>query len=275
MLKSVKDLSNWEITKIIENNLFEQIRFYSSSPKVKLIDNRKIIKFLTRIPLPFFNCVVFYNYNYNGVEKEIKNFTRYGISKNTSLLWLTGPSSEPKNIGALLEENSFKYDDHMMSMAMDTSDLNRELKNIPGIEIETVDSKEKLERWVHSCLRGFDENGKNYEKIYEFEEALGYARELPWIRFTGIFEGEAIATSAVFIGTEVAGLDNVTTVPKWRKKGIGALMVTNTLQFTQSLGYHVSVLQASDMGINLYKHLGFKQYYEFKEYVWKNNNQDK
>lgn len=275
MIKSIEDLSNTEIINIIEKNLFEQIRYYGHSSKARLIDNGIMMKFLTRIPLPFFNCVLFYDFDHKNLERQIKNFIRYGRSKKTPLQWIIGPSSKPHNIGALLEENSFKYDDHMLSMAIDISDLKRDLKYIDGFEIEIVDSRKKLEKWVNACLRGFDESGKNFSRIYEFERSLGYNKTLPWVRFTGIVDSEAVATSAVFLGSGAAGLDNVTTISNWRKKGAGASMVSYALRFSQSLGYNIGVLQASDMGFNLYRRLGFKKYCEFKEYHWKYDGKHK
>ncbi|TET51857.1 MAG: hypothetical protein E3J58_01255 [Actinomycetota bacterium] len=275
MIKSIEGLSNTEIINVIEKNLLEQIRYYGHSSKAGLIDNGNMMKFLTRIPLPFFNCVLFYNSNYKNLERQIKNFIGYGRSKKTPLLWIIGPSSKPHNIGALLEDNGFKYDDHMLSMAICISDLKKDPQYIDGFKVEIVDSNKKLEKWVHACLRGFDESGKNFSRIYEFERSLGCGKDRPWVRFTGIVDGEAIATSAVFMGSEAAGLDNVTTTPDWRKKGAGASMVLYALRFSQSLGYSAGVLQASDMGFNLYRRLGFKKYYEFKEYLWKYDSRDK
>ena len=272
MLGSIKELPDNKIIKIIERNLFEQIRFYGRSRRTSLTDNENIIKFLSHIPLPFFNCVIFYNFDPGGLEKQIKDLIKFGRSKKTSLLWLIGPSSRPHNIGAVLEENSFKYDDHMMSMAIEIRDIKNNLKHIDGFEIEIVDNRKKLEKWVHTCLKGFDENGKNFSSIYRFERSLGYCKTQPWVRFTGIVNGEAVATSAIFMGSEAAGLDNITTVPDWRKKGVGASMVAYALKFSQTFGYNIGVLQASDMGYHLYCKLGFKKYYEFKEYIWKYDN---
>ena len=71
---------------------------------------------------------------------------------------------------------------------------------------------------------------------------------------------------------KAAGLDNVTTIPRWRKKGVGALMVKEAFKFSEDLGYKVGVLQASDMGLSLYRHLGFLEFSESKEYIWKNDH---
>jgi len=268
----MKDLPD---SKIIDDTMLEQARFYGASPMAKLIENEQMIKFLTRIPDPFFNYIVSFKCNYTDIEKEIKRFISYGVSGNTSLSWMTAPSSESDNIKTLLEKNGFKYDSKMTSMAINISDLNGNLRIIPGLKIEMVDSREKLKKWVHACFKGFGVDSKNEEKIYEFEETLGCDKKSPIIRFNGMINSKVVGTSLVFKGSKAAGIDGITTKAKWRKKGIGASMVAHTLNFAYSTGYRIATLQASDMGINLYKYLGFKGYEETKEYIWKNNKKDK
>jgi len=272
MLESIRGLPDKTINELIEENLLEQIRYYGTAPGTALIENNNIIKLLTDIPLPFFNCVLYYNLDSASLKREIDRFIEYGQSKKISLLWVKGPSSVPRDIEPILTGKGFKYDDHMIGMAIDIQDLNNDPGDIPGFKIEKVGDERQLADWVHTCLKGFDENGKNYESIYEFEKTLGLGTGLPWVRFTGTAHGEPVATCAVFMGSRVAGLDNVTTISGWRKKGIGTSMVSHALKFAYSRGYRVGVLQASDMGFTLYRCLGFRKFAESKEFIWKSNS---
>jgi ribosomal protein S18 acetylase RimI-like enzyme len=272
MLDSINGLSDKEITEIIDENLFEQIRYYNKSPGSILVENDSIIKFTTEIPLPFFNCVLYYNFDKDSLLKQLKSFKEYGKSRKTSLLWLKGPSSNPRDIEPILSGEDFKYDDRMTGMAVDINKINPSQKDIPGFRIEVVENSRQLNGWIFACLKGFNENGKNFQNIYDFEESLGMEKTLPWVRFTGIVDDEPVATSAVFLGSKAAGLDNVTTIPMWRKKGVGALMVKKALRFSESRGYKVGVLQASDMGLGLYRRLGFRKFAVSKEYIWKNSD---
>jgi GNAT superfamily N-acetyltransferase len=272
MLDSINGLTDREISEIIDENLFEQIRYYGKSPGSVLVENENIIKFTTDIPLPFFNCVLYYNLDNDTLLKQLKSFKEYGRSRKTSLLWLKGPSSIPRDIEPILSSQGFKYDDRMTGMAVDINEINSSQKDIPGFRIEVIENSRQLNGWVFACLKGFNENGKNFQNIYTFEESLGMEKNLPWVRFAGIINDELVATSAVFMGSKVAGLDNVTTIPRWRKKGVGALMVKQALRFSEGRGYKVGVLQASDMGLNLYRHLGFRKFAVSKEYIWKNKD---
>lgn len=272
MLGSIRGLTDREISKIIDENLFEQIRYYGSSPGSTLIENDNIIKFTTDIPLPFFNCVLYYNFDNDSLERQLKNFKEYGRSKKTSLLWLKGPSCIPQDIEPILSREGFKYDDRMTGMAVDIDNINPSQKDIPNFRVEIVEDTQQLCGWVFACLKGFNENGKNFQNIFDFEKSLGLGKSLPWVRFTAIVDKEPIATSAVFMGSNSAGLDNVTTIPQWRKKGVGALMVKRALQYAKDRGYNVGVLQASDMGLSLYRHLGFREFDVSKEFIWKNKD---
>ncbi len=276
MLDSIRSLTDREINGIIEENLFEQIRYYSRSEGSCLVANDSIIKFTTDIPLPFFNCVLHYNLDNESLVKQLRSFKEFGRSGKTSLLWLKGPSSKPRDIEPVLLSEGFKYDDHMWGMAVDIDRLHNNTissKEIPGFRIETVTGPGQLSGWVHTCLEGFNENGASFQKIYDFEESLGLGTDLPWVRFTGMVDDRPVASSAVFMGSRAAGLDNVATISQWRKKGIGALMVRHALMFSRSRGYRVGVLQASDMGFSLYRRLGFRTFAETKEFIWKFHKQ--
>ncbi len=274
MLESIEGLPPETVDRMITENLFEQIRYYRKSPDSILFDDESILKFKTAIPLPFFNCVLHYNLDKSSLVSQIRKFREYGCKKKTSLLWLKGPFSVPEDIENVLSIEGFVYDDHMWGMAVDIDRLrSSSRKEIPGFRIETVKDPGQLSHWVYACLKGFNENGTSFQKIHDFEESLGLGMDLPWIRFIGMIDELPVASSAVFMGSKAAGLDNVATVPQWRKRGIGALMVRYALMFSRSRGYRVGVLQASDMGLSLYRLLGFRTFAETKEFIWKFHKQ--
>jgi len=276
MLKTIDGLSSDTIDRVIAENLFEQIRYYRKSADSILFDDENIIKFKTAIPLPFFNCVLHYDLDKSSLVSQIRKFREYGLRQKTSLLWLQGPLSIPEDIEDILSAEGFFYDDHMWGMAADIDRLHNSTisrKEIPGFRIETVTGPGQLSGWIYACLKGFNENGASFQKIYDFEVSLGLGTDLPWIRFTGMVDDRPVASSAVFMGSKAAGIDNVATIPQWRKKGIGELMVRYALMFSRSRGYRVGVLHASHMGLSLYRHLGFRTFAETKEFIWKFHKQ--
>lgn len=59
------------------------------------------------------------------------------------------------------------------------------------------------------------------------------------------------------------------TLPDLRGKGYGTAMMEHLLNRAKQKGYHLTGLEASREGANLYKRLGFKEICVFKEYAWR------
>ena len=77
-----------------------------------------------------------------------------------------------------------------------------------------------------------------------------------------------MGTSFVFYEAGVAGIYNVTTLEQARGKGIGTAITLAPLNEAKNLGYQIGILQSSDMALNMYKQMGFKEYCQMEWYIW-------
>ena len=66
----------------------------------------------------------------------------------------------------------------------------------------------------------------------------------------------------------VAGIYNVGIIPEARGQGIGTAMTIFLLREAKAAGYRIAILQASDMGVNLYHRIGFATYFKLSMYAW-------
>ena len=90
----------------------------------------------------------------------------------------------------------------------------------------------------------------------------------PWRFYLVREQGAAVATAGLFLGSEVAGIYFVATVPEARRRGFGAAVTVAALQDARTLGYRTAVLQASPMGHSVYRRLGFEDHCTFWRYRW-------
>jgi len=153
-------------------------------------------------------------------------------------------------------------------MAVDLLALNEDVPQPSGLEIEHVRDVETLKKFGHAANIGFGIPDFVGNAIFDIEVSLGFEYHLPRHHYVGLLKGEPAATSTLFLGAGVAGIYTVATIPKARRQGIGSAMTLAPLREARAMGYRIGVLRSSQMGINVYRQLGFRQYCEVSYYLW-------
>jgi predicted acetyltransferase len=72
----------------------------------------------------------------------------------------------------------------------------------------------------------------------------------------------------------MAGIYNVATLPELRKQGIGTALTVAPLLDARAWGYQIGTLQSTQMGLHLYRRLGFQEYCTFNAYFWSGEPQE-
>jgi ribosomal protein S18 acetylase RimI-like enzyme len=65
----------------------------------------------------------------------------------------------------------------------------------------------------------------------------------------------------------VAGIYNVAVVPAARGRGIGREVTLAALRAARSLGYSLSTLGSSDLGLPVYRRIGYEEVCRIRVYV--------
>jgi ribosomal protein S18 acetylase RimI-like enzyme len=119
-----------------------------------------------------------------------------------------------------------------------------------------------------------------FVETYEIPEWAGQAwvdatlqagiGQTPWKMYLGRLHGEAVATNMLFNGGGVASVYAVATVPSARGQGIGAAITLKPLLEAREMGYRYAVLFATEMGVSVYKRIGFRlTEVRLNRYLWR------
>jgi len=269
MQNIVTDFSDTHVIKASIKANWENYHYcLGRAPSVELSIGRYLTWLITNMPDHFMNLVVCTALPEEGIdnliEETLTHFKNLNIKK---LSWLAEegiPAAEIKK--HLLANGLIFRESFATEMAIDMTSLSEDHSKPDGLEIILVDDDKSLRQWIHVASVGFGVPAEVEEVWFEF---FNYAACLtPFQTYLGLLNGEPIATSQVFNSAGVAGIYNVTCLPEARGQGIGSAMVMRPLLAARTIGMRVGVLQASTMGYNAYRRLGFQDFGKLSVYLW-------
>ncbi len=108
-------------------------------------------------------------------------------------------------------------------MAADLRMLREESFGSNELRIVRVEDQETLRKWIHIASIGFRVPAEFEDSWYEFFAEAACAS--PFRTYLALLNGKPVATSQLFTSAGVAGIYNVTCLPKARGRGVGTAVV--------------------------------------------------
>ena len=259
----LNDFSVRALAAAIEANLFEYFQYLGRSASVELYDNPNMTGFITGIPHPFMNGVFRIQLTSgDAIEEALTHFK----SRKVPFMWWMGSAAQSADWGKHLEAHGLVYGEDFSGMAADLLALNEDLASPSGLTIEPVGDKETLEQWVNAALIGFGLPDNSENACFDLFAGLGF--DMPLRNYVGLMDGKPVAASQLFLAAGVAGIYWVATVPEARRQGIGMALTLAPLREARAMGYRISILHPSKMGLGVYRRLGFEEYCKLSYGIW-------
>ena len=266
----LQDLSPAALVAAIEENLFSWVPIFGNLGRACADDPPGVIRSITDLPLSLFNSVMDARLAPDQVDPAIERVLSEAGERKVPLLWWTGPSTRPADLGKRLEERGFAFDEESPGMAADLANLNEGLPAPHGLRIALARDDASWQLCGRIMGLGFEVPAAKLDVMANaWHQLLAQADPETTLAYIGWWNGEPVATSLLQLGGGVAGIYAVGTIPAARRRGIGAQMTLHPLIHARRMGYRVGVLGASEMGFGVYRSLGFQEYCRLREYVWR------
>ena len=250
----------------IEANLCSLFLQLKAWPRVELYDTAACCWTLSHLPFPLFNSVVNARFDAERADAAIAARIQACLDRNVPMLWWTGPSTTPPDLGERLERHGFLLEP-ALGMAGDVHYITAQPSQLV-IDVEPVCDETRLATWRKVLCNAFGAPAAFGEAFADLTLAIGLGRSSPFRHFLGRLNGQPIATCSLFLGAGVAGIYDVGTLPERRHRGVGAAITRAAVAEAAAMGYRMAILHSSALGKNMYRGIGFEEVCPIGQYVW-------
>ena len=262
------DLSASALVSAIEADQHAAWASLGRAPVAQRHEGPEVAWVVTGIPHPAFNVVTRSRFEPESADAKIKETLAHFASRNMPLSWWLGPSARPANLAKRLESHGLTRVEDPVGMAVDLGAVSEQQALPSGLSIEHVVNERMLRQLVHASTIGAGIPESVEEGLLRLLEGAGFGRGQSWRYYLALLNGEPVATASLFLGSDVASINDVRTVPQARRQGFGSAVTLAALHEARELGYRVATLQASPMGYGVYRKIGFTEYFKFGLYEW-------
>ncbi len=257
----------------VEANLFSFFQQLKHWPRIDVREDGDCVWTESELPYPLFNSVMRASVSDDRADRVIASRVESCRNRRVPLLWWTGPSTSPGDFGDRLDRAGFFLEPAfgMVARLTDSArvgELDNAAADVRRIAIERVADRGALATWSRILCDGFGAPQEFGMAFAEMAEAIGLEGDSPFRHYLACIDGEPAATCSLFLGAGVAGIYDVSTIAAHRRQGLGAAVTRRAMNDALASGFHVAILHASQLGLGVYRSLGFEKICDIGQHVW-------
>lgn len=263
-----------ELNAAVDGNLFDLFRALAQLPGGELDETPSLSRHHAAPTNPMFKSVWQTRLEAEAVDAAIDDTLAWYKARNAPFcFWWLGPRTQPADMGDRLAAHGFiPFEMNAPGMTAELSALDyAALPRVPpGFVILRVSTGQQLEQFKTAFINGLEVPEWAGQAWVDATQTLGIGRT-PWTMYVGLLNGEPVACNMLFNGAGVASVYGVATVPAARHKGIGAAITLMAYQDALAMGYKYGVLFATELGLPVYRRIGFQDSpVRLSRYLWRN-----
>jgi ribosomal protein S18 acetylase RimI-like enzyme len=248
-----------QIVRAIEQNFFAIGRYWATLNS-EIFQSKSISATSTGIPVADLNWA----WNEMPLEPQdaenISNIKVFYKQLNLPFWWWVYPSGQGSRNLNIFESNGLRYLTEIPCLAIDLSLIPSSIPSKSETRVELVQSLTDLALWETLSFAGFEFAANSSTSYHRFVTAFDINEQSPQKLFLAYLDGLPVASSMLFIKKDTAGIYFVSTLPAYRGRGMGLALTDYMMLYAKKLGLNLCVLQASELGFNVYMRAGFSKY---------------
>ncbi len=136
-----------------------------------------------------------------------------------------------------------------------------------GLSLDQVEDAETLRTYFMTGAQGYGAPREAFAPLTENEDALARVLETPgWTNYLASIGRLPVATVLRFTSHRVAGIYFVSTLPEYRRRGIGGAITLRAALEGNQEGCTISGLQSSKMGFPVYQRIGYRVAFNYAQW---------
>jgi GNAT superfamily N-acetyltransferase len=262
----LEDFSGQTVIQAMEENLRDTGIRWANLLQAEVHEEPEITWFVSGLPFELCNGIVDARLVSEDSHGKIDEILKQLATYHVPMACMVTPSMQAAGIEQNLLAHGWQFDDEAPGMAADLHKLNEHLSFASDLSIKEVVDGDMLKEWMRVMAAGSGMPDSAYELLLDVYARHGFAHGSSARFYLALLHEEPVATSLLFLSGGVAGIYNVATLPHARRQGIGAAVTLAALLEARATGYRIGVLQSSQMGLHVYRNLGFHEYCTFRLY---------
>jgi GNAT superfamily N-acetyltransferase len=247
------------LLQAIEENFFAIGRYWGNLNS-KIVQAQSISAMSTGIPVADLNWV--WNEKHltvkdsRDIDNIIKNYEQLALP----FWWWVYPCGQANESRIILESKGLKYLMAIPCLAMDLTSLPAEMSINAATKVAIVQNTGDLNLWEELSFAGFEFAADAIIPYHRFVTSFDISEQSPQKLFLVYLNGAPVASSLLFMNKDTAGIYFVSTLPAYRNRRIGLALTNYIINYAKKLGLKLCILQASELGLNVYRRAGFREY---------------
>jgi ribosomal protein S18 acetylase RimI-like enzyme len=252
----------------VEADLVEHVARLHEPPMGEVRREGGSVWFLTGKDDPNENGVLRAPLGDGGIEESVRRLTEPFAGRGLPMMWWVftrGPLAARLDQALRARGLALRSDRPGMGLDLGQFDPPTAPK---GTTVERVRDPASLRTWAGVVGRAFADPAFAESPSVAFNLAMGFGDDGPFRHFVCRVDGACVGAATLSLcAPGVAGLANVSTVPEWRGRGIGGTVASTALLEARAMGIAIVALSSDDLGVGLYRKLGFRTVCRHLTYV--------